>query len=67
MTIYIWESIKIGTNMLYTEDRRKAGILEKNESENAYIRSDDQRVNKIRVKWKHQHELTTLKRLLECH
>ena len=53
--------------MLYTEDRRKAGILEKNESENAYIRSDDQRVNKIRVKWKHQHELTTLKRLLECH
>ena len=53
--------------MLYTEDRRKAGILEKNESENAYIRSDDQRVNKIRVKWKHQHELTTLKWLLECH
>ena len=53
--------------MLYTEDRRKSGILEKNESGNAYIKSDDERVNKIRVKWKHQHELTTLKRLLVCH
>ena len=53
--------------MLYTEDRRKAGILEKNEPGNAYIKLDDERVNKIRVKWKHQHELTTLKRLLVCH
>ena len=67
MTIYIWESIKIGTNMLYTEDRRKAGILEKNESGNAYIKSDDERVNKIRVRLKYQHDLTTLKRLLLCH
>ena len=53
--------------MLYTEDRRKAGILEKNESGNAYIKSDDKRVNKIRVKLKYQHDLTTLKRLLLCH
>lgn len=53
--------------MLYTEDRRKAGILENNESGNAYIKSDDERVSKIRVKLKHQRELTTLKWLLVRH